>query len=45
MFDVAVDVRRCSPSFGQSVGVLLEDVAHHQLGVPPGFAHGFLVLS
>jgi len=33
------------PKFGQSVGVLLDDVAHHQLWVPPGFAHGFLVLS
>ena len=45
MFDVAVDVRRCSPTFGQSVGMLLEDVAHHQIGVQPGFDQGFLVLS
>ncbi|PSI00625.1 dTDP-4-dehydrorhamnose 3,5-epimerase [Synechococcus lacustris str. Tous] len=45
VFNVAVDVRPGSPTFGQSVGVLLDDVAHHQLWVPPGFAHGFLVLS
>lgn len=45
VFDVAVDVRGGSPMFGQSVGVLLVDLAHHQLWVPPGFAHGFLVLS
>ena len=40
-----MDVRRGSLTFGNSVGVLLDDVAHHQLWVPPGFAHGFLVLS
>lgn len=45
VFDVAVDVRRGSPSFGQWVGAILDDVSHHQLWVPPGFAHGFLVLS
>ncbi len=45
VFDVAVDVRRGSPSFGQWVGSVLDDVHHHQLWVPPGFAHGFLVLS
>lgn len=45
VFDVAVDVRRGSPSFGQWVGAVLDDVQHHQLWVPPGFAHGFLVLS
>jgi dTDP-4-dehydrorhamnose 3,5-epimerase len=45
VFDVAVDVRRGSPTFGQWVGAILDDVKHHQLWVPPGFAHGFLVLS
>ncbi|MFY8147841.1 MAG: dTDP-4-dehydrorhamnose 3,5-epimerase [Prochlorococcaceae cyanobacterium] len=45
VFDVAVDVRRGSPWFGQWVGAELNDVNHHQLWVPPGFAHGFVVLS
>lgn len=45
VFDVAVDVRLGSPSFGQWVGAILDDVMHHQLWVPAGFAHGFLVLS
>jgi dTDP-4-dehydrorhamnose 3,5-epimerase len=45
VFDVAVDLRRHSPSFGQGVGAVLDDVKHHQLWVPPGFGHGFLVLS
>ena len=45
VFDVAVDIRKSSPSFGQWVGVELNEENHRQLWVPPGFAHGFLVLS
>ena len=45
VFDVAVDVRRSSPSFGQWVGVELSDENHRMLWVPPGFAHGFYVMS
>ena len=45
VFDVAVDVRVGSPHFGQWFGIELDDIAHRQLYVPPGFAHGFLVLS
>jgi dTDP-4-dehydrorhamnose 3,5-epimerase len=45
VFDVAVDIRRSSPRFGQWVGALLNDTNHHMLWVPPGFAHGYLALS
>lgn len=45
VFDVAVDLRRSSPSFGRWVGIELTEENHKQLWVPAGFAHGFLVLS
>lgn len=45
VFDVAVDLRRSSPTCGQWVGEILSDENHKQLWVPPGFAHGFVVLS
>lgn len=45
VFDVAVDIRRSSPNFGKWVGVHLSAENHRQLWVPPGFAHGFVVIS
>ncbi len=45
IFDVAVDLRRQSPTFGRWEGYVLDDVTHHQLLVPVGFGHGFCVLS
>ena len=45
IFDVIVDLRRSSPSFGKSLSVTLEASARRSLWVPPGFAHGFLALA
>ena len=45
IFDVLVDLRRGSPTFGRWEGFELDDVSHHQLYCPDGFAHGFCVLS
>ena len=45
VFDVAVDIRRSAPTFGQWVGVELSESNHRQFWVPAGFAHGFVVLS
>ncbi|MCR8958451.1 dTDP-4-dehydrorhamnose 3,5-epimerase [Variovorax sp. S2] len=45
VFDVAVDIRKSSPTFGKWVGEELSEDNHKQLWIPAGFAHGFLVLS
>jgi dTDP-4-dehydrorhamnose 3,5-epimerase len=45
IFDVAVDLRRGSPTFGEWEGHVLDDETHRQLFVPAGFGHGFCVLS
>lgn len=45
VFDVAVDIRRDSPTFGKWVGDILSEENKRQMWIPPGFAHGFLVLT
>ncbi|MEJ7684330.1 MAG: dTDP-4-dehydrorhamnose 3,5-epimerase [Segetibacter sp.] len=45
VLDVAVDLRKSSPTFGQYYSVILSETSHTQLYIPRGFAHGFLVLS
>ena len=44
-FDVAVDIRRSSPTFGRWVGLTLDAKDHKQIWIPPGYAHGFLALE
>lgn len=44
VFDVAVDIRKSSDTFGRWFGIELSEVNHRQLWIPPGFAHGFLTL-
>jgi dTDP-4-dehydrorhamnose 3,5-epimerase len=45
VFDVAVDIRKSSPTFGKWVGAVLSSANHYQLWIPPGFAHAFITLS
>jgi dTDP-4-dehydrorhamnose 3,5-epimerase len=45
VYDLAVDLRKSSPQYGQWVGEILSAENKHQLWIPPGFGHGFLVLS
>lgn len=45
VFDVVVDIRKNSPTFGQWTSIILDDIDHRQIYIPPGLAHGFCVLS
>ncbi|MBI2317036.1 MAG: dTDP-4-dehydrorhamnose 3,5-epimerase [Betaproteobacteria bacterium] len=45
VFDVALDIRRSSPAFGRAATAVLSAARHNMIWIPPGFAHGFLVLS
>ena len=45
MFDVAVDLRESSETFGKHIGIVLDHKIQNQLWIPPGFAHGFVTLS
>ena len=45
VLDIALDIRKSSPTFGQHCAVTLNDINHRQMYVPPGFAHGFCVIS
>lgn len=45
VWDIAVDIRRSSPTFGKHIGIELSEDNHRQLFIPKGFAHGFVVLS
>ncbi|MCH7762848.1 MAG: dTDP-4-dehydrorhamnose 3,5-epimerase [Candidatus Marinimicrobia bacterium] len=45
VFDVALDIRKGSPTFGKTFAMTLDDKDHHAIYIPPGFAHGFCVVS
>lgn len=45
VYDLAVDLRKSSPNFGKCYGVVLDDISHNLFWVPPGFGHGFMVMS
>jgi dTDP-4-dehydrorhamnose 3,5-epimerase len=45
IYDIAVDLRRSSPTFGRSIGIELHEDRHQQIWIPPGFAHGFQATS